>query len=253
LVLSSSAAAHGAEDDKARVAKLEEEIDGYIHRLTDWAGLVYYGSDNAELRPEPGRVVFLGDEITERWNGDGDPDAFFPGKPYVNRGIEGQTTGQMLVRFRQDVIGLQPRVVVIQGGLNDLAGNAGPATEHTIAENFMTMTELAKHHGIRVVLASVTPVCDCVEGSARKDIVRLRPAARMFGLNGWLKEYAAKVGAGYVDYFGALAQGRLMKRELTADGLVPNAAGYAAMAAAVERAIAEEATRSGRAARSDGQ
>lgn len=225
------------------MARLEEEVDGYIRKLTDWAGLVYYGSDNAELRPEPGRVVFLGDEITERWGGgiEGEPDSFFPGKPYVNRGIEGQTTAQMLVRFRQDVIGLQPRVVVIQGGLNDLAGNTGPATEHTIAENFMTMTELAKLHGIRVVLASVTPVCDCVEGSPRKDLVRRRPAARMFGLNGWLKEYAAKAGVRYVDYFAVLAQGRTMKRELTVDGLVPNAAGYAAMGAAVERAIAEAA------------
>ncbi|MCC6539161.1 MAG: capsular biosynthesis protein [Bryobacterales bacterium] len=239
MVLSSSAALVAAEDDKARVARLEDEVDGYIRKLTDWAGLVYYGSENAELRPEPGRVVFLGDEITERWKGDGDPDAFFPGKPYVNRGIEGQTTSQLLVRFRQDVIGLQPRVVVIQGGLNDLAGNTGPATEHTIAENIMTMTELAKLHGIRVVLASATPVCDCVPDSPRKDLVRRRPAARLFSLNDWIKEYAATAGVGHVNYFAVLAQGRTMKRELTVDGLVPNAAGYAAMAAAVERAIAE--------------
>ena len=118
-------------------AQVEEEIKGYIRLLTDWGGLVRYGSDNAELRaPKPGenRVVFLGDDLTEHW-----PESFFAGKtPYLNRGIAKQTTPQMLVRFRQDVISLKPSVVVIQGGSNDFAGYAGPATEGSVTETVTT-------------------------------------------------------------------------------------------------------------------
>src|SRR5262249_36587176 len=135
-----------------------------IHNLlTDFAGLTRYGSDDAEIRaPKPGedRVIFLGDEITANW-GKGQA-RFFPGKPYLNRGIERQTTPQMLVRFRQDVIALKPKVVVIEAGANDLASYTGPSTEGTMADNFVSMVELAKFNGIRVVLASVTPVCDCL-------------------------------------------------------------------------------------------
>jgi lysophospholipase L1-like esterase len=152
----------------------------------------------------------------------------------LNRGIKHQATPQMLVRFRQDVIALKPKVVVILGGANDFAGFAGPATEGTISENIMTMTELAKLHGIKVVLASVTPVCDCFQILSAR-----RPPGRIIGLNGWLKGYAAKVGAGYADVYSVLAQGRNMKQELTVDGLIPNAAGYALMAPVFEKAIAE--------------
>src|SRR5260370_35399536 len=130
------------------------------HLLTDWGGLTRYGSENTELRaPVPGenRVVFIGDEITEMW---ASGKAFFPGKPYVNRGIGGQTTPHSLVRFRQDVISRKPKVVVILAGANDLAGISGPATEGTMAANFMSMMDLAQAHGIRLMLASVTPVCD---------------------------------------------------------------------------------------------
>src|ERR1044071_4190563 len=131
------------------------------HLLIDWAGLTRYGSENAELRlPKPGedRVVFLGDQVTENW-GQGSAK-FFPGKPYLNRGIADQTSPQMLVRFRQDVISLHPKVVVIEAGTNDIASVTGPSTEGMIAENFTSMVELAKVNGIRVVLASVLPVCD---------------------------------------------------------------------------------------------
>ena len=124
LLGAAAAAAQQHKPQPPTVAQLEEEIAGYVRQLTDWGGLVYYGSENSELRPTPGRVVFIGDEITERW-GEGKAP-FFPGKPYLNRGITGQTTPQMLVRFRQDVISLQPAVVVIQGGSNDLGGNTGP-------------------------------------------------------------------------------------------------------------------------------
>ncbi len=207
--------------------QLETELDAYRRVLLDWGGLTRYGSENAELKPQPGRVVFLGDEITENWG----PE-FFPGKPYVNRGITRQTTAQMLVRFRQDVISLKPAVVVIQAGTNDLASVMGPSTEGTMAEHFMSMVELAKAHHIKVVLASVTPVCDCFT-----KITGRRPVGKILGLNGWLKDYAAKNGLVYLDYYAALVEGRFFKKSLTVDGLVPNAAGYAVMAPLAEKAI----------------
>jgi lysophospholipase L1-like esterase len=209
--------------------QLETELDAYRRVLLDWGGLTRYGSENAELKPQPGRVVFLGDEITENWG----PE-FFPGKPYVNRGITRQTTAQMLVRFRQDVISLKPAVVVIQAGTNDLASVMGPSTEGTMAEHFMSMVELAKTHHIKVVLASVTPVCDCFT-----KITGRRPVGKILGLNGWLKDYAAKNGLVYLDYYAALVEGRFFKKSLTVDGLVPNAAGYAVMAPLAEKAIAQ--------------
>jgi lysophospholipase L1-like esterase len=215
-------------------AELERELDAYRRILLDWAGLTRYGSENTELRlrADENRVVFLGDEITENW-GTGKAK-FFPGKPYLNRGITRQTTAQMLVRFRQDVIALKPKVVVIGGGTNDLAGVMGPSTEGMMAENFMSMVELAKGNGIRVVLASVTPVCDCFQKMTHR-----RPPGKIIGLNGWLKEYAARSGSVYLDYYSALAEGRTMKKEFTVDGLVPNDAGYEKMAPLAEKAIAE--------------
>jgi len=204
----------------------------YRHKLLmDWGGLTRYGSENTELpKPKPGekRVVFLGDQITERWT------AFFPGRPYLNRGIANQTTPQMLVRFQQDVVSLHPKVVIIEGGTNDLAGLTGPATEGTMADNFMSMVEIAKANGVRVVLASVTPVCDCFTKQTG-----LRPQGKIIGLNGWIKDYAAKTGSVYLNYYSALANGRDFKKELTVDGLVPNDAGYSVMAPLAEKAIAE--------------
>ncbi len=203
-----------------------------LHRLLmDWAGLTHYGSENAELRPpKPGedRVVFLGDDLTARWT------PFFPGKPYLNRGIERQTSPQMLVRFRQDVIALKPKVVIIQAGSNDLAGYTGPATEGMISENIMSMVELAKVNGIRVVLASVTPVCDCFSNQTAR-----RPQGKIIGLNGWIKGYASQSGSVHLDWYSALADGRNFKKELTADGLLPNAAGYSVMAPLTEQAITQ--------------
>jgi lysophospholipase L1-like esterase len=221
-------------DSAVTIQSLERRLAGQRHLLIDWAGLTRYGSVDAEVRaPKSGenRVVFLGDDITENWvSGEAQ---FFPGKPYLNRGISGQTSPQMLVRFRQDVIALQPKVVIIQAGTNDLAALVGPMTQGTLAENFMSMTELAKAHGIRVVLASVTPVCDCY-----KKQTGLRPQGKIIGLNGWIKDYAAESGSVYLDYYAALADGRNFKKELTGDGLLPNAAGYTVMAPLAERAIA---------------
>ncbi len=222
-------------DPQARVQALEHRLAAERHLLTDWAGLVRYGSEDAEIRPPApteDRVVFLGDEITEFWGRGKSP--FFPGKPFINRGIAGQTTPQMLVRFRQDVISLKPKVVVILAGTNDLASITGPATEGVMAENFMSMTELAKFNGIRVVLASVTPVCDCF-----KSQTAARPQGKIIGLNGWIKDYAARSGSVYLDYYSAMADGRNLKKELTGDGLLPNDAGYSVMAPLAEKAIGQ--------------
>ena len=214
--------------------ELEREITAQRRLLNDWAGLTRYGSENTELKlaANENRVVFIGDEITENW-GEGEAK-FFPGKPYFNRGIARQTTPQMLVRFRQDVISLKPKVVVIQAGTNDIAGAAGPITEAMAGENFMSMVELAKAHGIKVVLASLTPVCDCF-----RNLTGRRPAGKIIGMNGWLKGYAAQSDSVYLDYYSALVDGRAMKKELTVDGLIPNDAGYEKMTTLAEKAIAE--------------
>jgi lysophospholipase L1-like esterase len=220
-----------AEDDSGLTREeLERIVIAQQRLLNDWAGLTRYGSENTELRLPPGenRVVFLGDEVTESWIN------FFPGKPYFNRGIAGQTTPQMLVRFRQDVIALKPKVVVIQAGANDLAGTAGPMTQGTAIENFTSMVELAKANGIRVVLASTTPVCDCY----RKVTARRSPG-KLIGMNSWLKDYAEQSGSVYLNYYSALVEGRAFKKELTADGIIPNEAGYKIMTALAEKAIVE--------------
>ncbi len=214
---------------------LERQPAAQRRLLSDWAGLTRYGSENTEIPPPaPGekRIVFLGDEITEQW-GRGDA-RFFPGKPYWNRGISGQTTPQMLVRFRQDVISLKPKGVVILAGANDLAGFSVPATQAMIAENFMSMTELAKGNGIRVVLASITPVCDCFAPQTQQ-----RPPGKIMGMNGWLKDYAAESGSVYLDYHSALAEGRTLKKDFTTDGFLLNDAAYNVMAPLAERAIAQ--------------
>ena len=234
-VLGCLVAAQSTRDCAPTLAALEQQLTAQRHLLLDWAGLIRYGSENTELAPPApaaDRVVFLGDEVTELW-GSGSTK-FFPGKPYLNRGIKGQTTPQMLVRFRQDVIALKPKVVVILAGMNDIASVTGPITQAMTAENMMSMVELAKMNGIRVVIASLTPVCDCFT----KQTI-LRPQGKIIGVNGWLKEYAAQSGAVYLNYYSAMAEGRNLKRELTNDGLLPNDAGYAVMAPLAEQAIAQ--------------
>jgi lysophospholipase L1-like esterase len=212
-------------------ANLEEQ---YRKLLSDWAGLNRYGSENTEVPPPaPGenRVVFIGDQITEQWGTTG--AKFFPGKPYFNRGISGQVTAQMLVRFRQDVINLRPKVVVVHGGINDITGASGPGSEGMIADQIRSITELAKANGIRVVLASLTPICDCFTVQTG-----YRSQARIIGVNGFLRDYANASGSVFLDYYSALASGRDFKRELTLDGVLPNDAGYAVMASLAEQAIA---------------
>ena len=222
-----------AQDSAGTISLLEQRLATYRRLLSDWGGLTRYGSEDSEIKPPaPGenRVVFIGDQITEFWGRGG---RFFPGRPYLNRGIGGQTSPQMLVRFRQDVIALKPRVVVIQAGTNDIAGVTGPGTRGTLSDYIMSMTELAKANGIRVVLASITPVCDCT--AIQTD---LRPQAKIADWNAWLKGYAVSSGSVYLDYYSALARGRSLRADLTEDGLVPNEAGYKLMAPLAEQAIA---------------
>ena len=201
---------------------------------TDWADLARYRDVNAELGPpHPGeqRVVFMGNSITDSWAqyfG-----SMFPGKPYVGRGISGQTTPQMLVRFRQDVIALKPAAVVILAGTNDIAGNTGPSTLEMIEDNLASMTELAQANGIRVVLSSVLPVFDYPWRPG------LEPAGKIVTLNTWIRQYAAAHHAVYLDYHSALADERQgMRAELSTDGVHPNEAGYRVMAPLAEQAIA---------------
>jgi lysophospholipase L1-like esterase len=217
-------------------------LDWQTGRLRDWAQLDRYREANAQsprTAREEIRVVFLGDSITDGWS---NPQfgGFFPGKPYLNRGISGQTTPQMLVRFRPDVIELEPQIVLILAGTNDIAGNTGPMTLAEIEGNLTTMTELARAHGIRVVLSSVLPVRDGLANKQGETLVftNKRPPATIAALNEWIKKYAAANHLVYLDYISAMADDRgLLKAELTYDGLHPNAQGYAVMAPLAEKAI----------------
>ena len=201
----------------------------------DWAFLARYRDANAALGdPKPGeaRVVFMGNSITDAWAKSF--PTMFPGKPYVGRGISGQTTPQMLVRFRQDVIDLKPRVVVILAGINDIAGNTGPATQQMIADNIKSMTEIAKANGINVVLSSVLPAYDF---PWRRGI---GPAPKVVALNAWIKCYAAQAGAVYLDYYTRMVDARGgLSPEMASDGVHPTEAGYRIMAPLAEAAIQE--------------
>jgi lysophospholipase L1-like esterase len=207
----------------------------------DWPNLARYDNDNKSVAPpakNEQRVVFMGDSITDSWDNPAN-GGFFPGKPYVNRGISGQTTPQMLIRFRRDVIELKPRVVVILAGTNDLAGNTGPTTLEAIQDNLKSMAELATAHRIRVVLASVMPVSDYEirDGKQLVQTVR-RPPDKILALNKWMQEFARANHHTYLDYFSAMVDDKgFLKDELSNDGLHPNVDGYAVMAPLAEAAI----------------
>ncbi len=239
---------------------LLNSAQGLSEQLQDWNQLGRYHQANEELKkqpPDPKRVVFMGDSITDFWR----LDQSFPGKPYVNRGIGGQTTPQMLVRMYPDVIDLKPAVMIVLAGTNDIARNTGPMTAELIEENIMAITELAQHHGIKVVLSSVLPVSDypflkqqsagaappAPAGPGRGPFPRVkmtggRPPSDILKLNSWMKDYAARVNAIYADYFKALADEKgWLKDGISDDGLHPNAEGYKIMApiaaAAIEKAL----------------
>ena len=199
----------------------------------DWANLERFRTANAALKlPVNGedRVVFLGNSITQGWI-EKRPE-FFSSHSYLNRGISGQTTPQMLIRFRQDVIALQPKVVVILAGTNDIAGNTGPSTLEMIEDNLSSMAELAAANDIQVVLSSVLPVFDYPWKPG------LKPADKIVSLNAWIKQYCEKNGFVYLDYFTSMADERNgMKANLTIDGVHANVAGYKIMEPLVEAAI----------------
>jgi acyl-CoA thioesterase I len=231
----------------AEQAPASDELTPYqksqlVRTFNDWPFLAKYrDADKLLPPPMPGetRVAFMGDSITEGWGMKGtagapDRGEFFPGKPYINRGISGQTTPQMLVRFRQDVVLLKPQVVVLLAGTNDIAENTGKETLEEIGNNIASMSDLARANGIRVVLCSVLPASDFHWHKG------LQPAPKIRALNAWIKEYAAKNGVVYVDYYSSMANSEGgLKTELSPDGVHPNKAGYDLMGPLAEAGIAE--------------
>ena len=235
LCFTIAAAAQTAPSPQSRLERWRlTRVDVYMN---NFAELSRYREENARLKPPaPGekRVVFLGDSITDGW-----PLAeYFPGKPYVNRGISAQSTSQMLVRFQQDVAALKPKAVVILAGTNDIAGNTGPMRLEDIEADYASLAQLAKANGIRVVLSSVPPVNNYTVQA--EDYSADRPAEKILELNRWLSAYCPAHGCVYLDYFHAMVDDKgKLKKELSDDGLHPNPAGYKVMAPLAKAAIAK--------------
>lgn len=220
------------EAEKVRADRLQERYDNF-------ANYMRYREANSKIAPpakDENRVVFMGDSITDGWK----LNEYFPNRTFVNRGISGQTTSQMLLRFRPDVIDLKPKVVVILAGTNDISLNTGPITPEAIEGNIMSMVELAHTNGINVVLSSILPISDYNVDKAGQKIIRTvkRPPAQILELNRWMKNYAAENGLVYLDYFSATVDDKgFLKVDIADDGLHPNAKGYAIMKPLVEEAI----------------
>ena len=212
-----------------------EQIAAMEKKLADWPQLGRYRAENVALGPvgqDQQRVVFYGDSITDGWGRRPSTGEFFPGKPYVNRGISGQTTPQMVVRFRQDVIDLHPAAVLILAGTNDIAGNTGPMTPEMTEDNFRSMADLAHANGIKVILASITPVFDYPWKHG------MEPAPKIRAINAWLKDYCDQHGYTYLDYYTSLTDSEGgMKPGISFDGVHPNEQGYAIMAPLAQAAI----------------
>lgn len=225
-----------SENIKKATEKELKEKKAYEEWLKlDWANLKAYGNDNAKLglpAVNEKRVVFMGNSITIAWIYT-NPE-FFAGRPYIDRGISGQTTPQMLIRFRPDVINLKPKVVVILAGTNDIAGNTGPSTIEMIEDNLASMAELGKANGIKVILCSILPAFDYPWKRG------LKPYEKILVVNEWMKNYAAKHGMIYLDMYSALVDDRPgMKLAYSKDGVHPTKEGYNVMQPLVEKAIAK--------------
>lgn len=244
LAVSSAAQQSSPATGAADASALKQQLERAETRLRDWPQLGRYAEANAQVQAPAKnelRVVFMGDSITDSWDAEG-YGGFFPGRPYINRGISGQTTSQMLIRFRPDVVKLRPRVVVILAGTNDIAGNTGPTTLEAIEDNLASMAELARAGGIRVVFASVLPVSDYGRNREGQPVQQTgrRPPAKILELNRWIKDYAARSNHTYLNYFDAVVDDKgMLKAELGDDGLHPNAKGYAVMGPLAEAAIKE--------------
>lgn len=242
-IVLSACAYVSAQPSATDCAEVKTQLTRAQTRLNDWPQLARYRDANAKvvapLRNEA-RVVFMGDSITDSWD---DPKfgGFFPGKPYIDRGISGQTTPQMLIRFRADVIDLRPKVVVILAGTNDLAGNTGPMTLEEIEGNLASMAELAKTNSIKAVFASVLPISDYEQRDGKPIIQSTRRAPeKIRALNEWMKAYAAHNKLIYLDYYSAMMDDKgFLREDLSEDGLHPNAKGYAIMAPLAEASIAK--------------
>ena len=198
----------------------------------DWANLGKYNEANSKLNMKSGsRIVFMGNSITEGWMQD--TTSFFYTKNYINRGIGGQTTPQMLVRFRADVLDIKADVVVILAGINDIAGNTGASTLEMVFNNIQSMTELAMANNIKVVLSSVLPASKL---SWKPDV---DPAEKIVKLNGMINAYANKKGILYLDYYTSMVgDDKGLRKELTTDGVHVTLAAYKLMERLAERAIA---------------
>jgi lysophospholipase L1-like esterase len=230
-----------ADNCEARADKMEKW-------LLDWANLARYHQADVDAAPSTQRVVFMGDSITDHW----DLAASFPSRPYVNRGISGQTTAQMLIRFQPDVANLHPAAVVILAGTNDIAGNTGPMSLEDVENNFSAMAAIARANNIAVVVSSILPVHNYTERS--QIFFPSRSMDKIRALNTWLKDFAARNHYPYVDYYSAMLDDKgLLKRDLAEDGLHPNATGYALMAKMLEPAIQSALPRSAKSSNGKGR
>lgn len=238
-LLGISAIAQTASPTPLEAAAEKQRADRLQARLNDFANFARYREANGKVAAparDERRVVFMGDSITDSWK----LNEYFPNQPYINRGISGQTTSQMLIRFRPDVIDLKPKVVVILAGTNDIAGNTGPISLEAIEDNLASMVDLAHANGINVVLASVHPVSDYNTNREGRQIIQTvrRPPAQILALNTWIKNFCATRKLVYLDYFSATVDDKgFLKAEIANDGLHPNVKGYELMKPLAEQAI----------------
>lgn len=218
-----------------------------VNQMKDWNQLSRYVNENQELKKKPYdsmRVVFMGDSITDFWK----LAEYFPGKPYVNRGISGQTTPQMLIRMYPDVVVHKPAAMVVLAGINDVSQNTGPSTSEMVEQNIMAMTDIARQNGIKVILCSILPISDYafikmkdsgnLPSYIKEPVTATHPPEDILNLNAWMKDYAEKVNAVYVDYFSAMVDEKgFLREDLSEDGIHPNEEGYKIMTNIIEKAI----------------